>query len=126
MHAILPRFCQYAMPLCQKPSFALVMLLFTQGADALDERVGKASNLAGQVEPRLIFAETVFDQQRKLLHGMGGLFASSADRHITALGRAQTNQAHQRRSGHGLPTLSDPDSAGYAPGKRADIYTKSK
>src|SRR3546814_12551288 len=77
-HAFLPRFGQDAKPFGQEQSFALAMLLFTQGADALDERVGKASNFAGQVELRLIFAEAVFDQQRKLLHGMGRLFARSA------------------------------------------------
>src|SRR3546814_12620897 len=51
-HAFLPRFSQDAKPLRQEQSFALAMLLFTQGADALDERVGKAGNFAGQVEPR--------------------------------------------------------------------------
>src|SRR3546814_21016144 len=96
-HAFLPRFGQDAKPFGQEQSFALAMLLFTQGADALDERVGKASNFAGQVEPRLIFAEAVFDQQRKLLHGMGRLFARSADRDIIALGRAQRSE--ERRVG---------------------------
>src|SRR3546814_150433 len=85
--------------------------------------VGKASNFAGQVEPRLIFAEAVFDQQRKLLHGMGRLFARSADRDIIALGRAQHHQAHDRSAGHGLPILFDQDFAGQATGKRDELCT---